>query len=248
MYKEHPVIFEKPVSNNAKIWRYLDFTKFVSLLDKSALFFSRADKLGDPFEGSYPKANVELRPQVYKDKVPPDVINHAPEFNKLLVKHTFINCWHLNRYESAAMWKLYLKSNEGIAIRSTFSRLKSCLNAEKRDIFIGKVQYVDYEKDLLSEVHTLLPFVHKRKSFAHEHELRALIQEFRYKRNGEIDWSKPPFDEGIYIKVNLETLIDKIYLAPTSPKWLVELVKSVTGLYKLNKEVLQSTLDDVPVY
>jgi hypothetical protein len=248
MYKEHPVIFQKPISSSAKIWRYLDFTKFVSLLDKSALFFSRADKLGDPFEGSYPKANVELRPQIYKDKVPPDVIKHAPEFNRLLVKHTFINCWHLNRYESAAMWKLYLKSNEGIAVRSTFNLLKNCFEVEKRDIFIGKVQYVDYEKDLLSEVHSLLPFVHKRKSFAHEHELRALIQEFRYKRNGEIDWSKPPFDEGIYIKVNLERLIDKIYIAPTSPKWLLELVKSVTGLYKLDKEVLQSTLDDVPVY
>ena len=36
------------------LWRYMDFTKFVSLLEKSALFFPRADKLGDPFEGYWP--------------------------------------------------------------------------------------------------------------------------------------------------------------------------------------------------
>lgn len=247
MYKEHPV-FEKPGNAEARIWRYMDFTKFVSLLDKSALFFSRADKLDDPFEGSYSKANVKLRPQMYKDKVPPDVLQHLTKVHKLFLKYTVINCWHLNEYESAAMWKLYLKSNEGIAISSTFNRLKGCLESEKPIIFIGKVQYIDYEKDWLPEGNMLYPFVHKRKSFAHEQELRAVIQEFRYKEDGEIDWDKPPFDEGIYVQVNLETLIDKIYLAPTSPKWLFELVKAVTSRYKLDKEVLQSTLDDVPVY
>ncbi len=37
----------------------MDFAKFISILDKEALFFSSADKLGDPFAGSFPKANVE---------------------------------------------------------------------------------------------------------------------------------------------------------------------------------------------
>lgn len=177
-----------------------------------------------------------------------------PPFSHILVAvlrlypYTIINCWHLNEYESAAMWKLYLKSNEGIAVRSTFNRLKVSFEAEKQDIFIGKVRYIDYEKDWLPEGNLLYPFVHKRKSFAYEQELRAIIQEFRYKENGDFDWSKTPFDEGIYVQVDLETLIDKIYLAPTSPKWLFELVKAVTRIYKLDKEVLQSALDDVPVY
>jgi hypothetical protein len=49
-YSEHETCL-KPANENAKIWRYMDFTKFVSLLEKKALFFCRADKLGDPFEG-----------------------------------------------------------------------------------------------------------------------------------------------------------------------------------------------------
>lgn len=39
----------------------MDFTKFVTLLSDSALFFSRADKRGDRFEGSYPRRNLVNR-------------------------------------------------------------------------------------------------------------------------------------------------------------------------------------------
>lgn len=247
MYKEHPV-FEKPENENAKIWRYIDFAKFERLLDKSALFFTRADRLGDPFEGSYSRANIKLRPQVYKEKIPLDKLENLSQFYKVFIKHTAINCWHLGEYESAAMWNLYLKSNKGIAIQSTSDLLKTSLKDENHDVFIGKVKYIDFEKDWMPEGNTLYAFVHKRKSFEHEKELRAMIQEFRYKKNGELDWSKPLFDDGIYAQVDLGVLIDKIYLAPTSPKWLFELVKSITKKHKLDKDVLPSSLDDVPAY
>ena len=39
----------------------MDFTKFVSLLEKRALFFARADQLGDPFEGAIPINNIKSR-------------------------------------------------------------------------------------------------------------------------------------------------------------------------------------------
>lgn len=35
-----------PPSNDVRIWRYMDFTKFVSLLSRSELFFSGLDLLG----------------------------------------------------------------------------------------------------------------------------------------------------------------------------------------------------------
>jgi hypothetical protein len=52
--RDYPVL-KKPKYEHAKIWRFIDFTKFVSLIDKSALFFPRIDRLGDKFEGSIPK-------------------------------------------------------------------------------------------------------------------------------------------------------------------------------------------------
>jgi len=246
MYKEHPD-FESPQNENAKIFRYMDFPKFVSLLDTSALFFSRADKLGDPFEGSFSKANIELRPQVYKGEVPQKAFVQLGEFIKSLKKFTFINSWYLNEYESAGMWKSYLKSNEGIAIQSTFKKLKDSLKDKEHSIHIGKVKYIDYEKDWMPEGNSFYPFLHKRKNFEHEQELRVVIQDVPLK-GGKIDFSTPLFDEGLYVSVDLNVLIDRIYLAPTCPKWLSELTESVTKKYGLDKEVKQSSLDGAPVY
>ena len=48
-----------------------------------------------------------------------------------------INCWHMNDFESEAMWKLYLKSNEGIAIQSTYQRLIDSLSNTDLSIHIG---------------------------------------------------------------------------------------------------------------
>ena len=50
MYKEMPQFIPPPV--DAALWRYISFTKFVSLLAKNALFFVRADRLDDRFEGT----------------------------------------------------------------------------------------------------------------------------------------------------------------------------------------------------
>jgi len=171
MYKKHPNL-EVP-NDNMTVWRYLDFTKFVSILDRQALFFCRADKLDDPFEGSQTKANVPLRAELYKDNISPEDISGD---YKWLTKITAINCWHINSYESFVMWKLYLKSNEGIAIRSTFRRLRDSLKDTKPDVYIGKVNYIDYEKDNIPK-DFLSPFLHKRKSFDHEKELRAIVQD-----------------------------------------------------------------------
>ena len=45
----------QPENPDIKVWRYMDFTKLVSLYSRQALYFSRLDHLGDTFEGSLPK-------------------------------------------------------------------------------------------------------------------------------------------------------------------------------------------------
>jgi hypothetical protein len=50
MYERNPV-FEQPKDEAVKVWRYMDFTKLISLVDSRCLFFSRADKLGDLLMG-----------------------------------------------------------------------------------------------------------------------------------------------------------------------------------------------------
>ncbi|MFC2005186.1 hypothetical protein ACFLUY_03065 [Chloroflexota bacterium] len=206
VYKEHS-LFEKP-REKARIWRYMDFTKFVSLLENNALFFPRADTLGDPFEGSFSKANIPIRNEIYvggdEGLTPEDV----SEIYRLLPEFTAISCWHINWYESAAMWKVYLKSNEGIAIRSNFEKLKNSLKDKKNDIYIGKVKYIDYKKEAVPEG-PLECFVRKRTSFKFEAELRAVIQ--KLPRGRSLSRAKRPFNDGFYVPVDLDT-INKSYL------------------------------------
>ena len=56
MYCENPS-FKKPDNENVKIWRYIDFTKLVWMLEKESLFFTRIDTLQsvDTYEGSFYK-------------------------------------------------------------------------------------------------------------------------------------------------------------------------------------------------
>jgi len=240
MYRDNSEI-EKP-NDEDRIWRYMDFTKFVSMLHSSALHFTRVDKLEDPFEGSYPRVNVRIRPQKYKGKMPPKDIKLLSEFYKQFVKHTFVSCWHLNKNQSAAMWKLYLQSNEGIAIRSTFGKLRKSLKKYKdHDVYIGIVKYISYSKDVIPEG-SLFPYFHKRLSFEHEKELRAVIQAFSYDKKGDIDWSKSPYRSGLNVPIDLNILIDRIVLAPLCPSWQKEVIKSVLDRYGLKKSVVRSLL------
>ena len=41
--------------NSTAIWRYMNFDKFQNMIEDTSLFFCRADKLGEKWEGTYLK-------------------------------------------------------------------------------------------------------------------------------------------------------------------------------------------------
>ncbi|MES1981929.1 MAG: DUF2971 domain-containing protein [Pseudomonadota bacterium] len=229
----------------------MDFTKFVAMLESSSLFFSRADRLGDPFEGSYSRGNERLRPEVYKeiyDKMSVDVVEKMhqgqAQHYKWQRQWTFINCWHMNIGESAGMWKLYAKTNEAIAIKSSFSCLANQLDSET---YIGVVEYIDFDHDWLPEGNALYPYVHKRRSFAHEQEVRALFVDWPVTEAGFNLQAVPP-ESGLERKVDIQELVEAVYVAPTCPSWFRTLVKQVCHRYGLTKRVVQSSLDAEPFF
>lgn len=228
------------------IWRYLDFAKFVSLLETRSLFFCRSDKFEDRFEGSYPQYNVRQRPTVYggQDGIDAEGLQKISTFGRTFRSYMAINCWHANQHESAAMWKLYLKSNDGIAIQTTYTKLNESLKDAKEDVYIGMVNYIDYESEWMPEGNVFYPFAHKRKSFAHENELRAITYRFPGSPKKPVD----PFEEGININLDIDKLIENIYIAPGSPAWVTQLIKSVAKKYEIRAPVINSRLAEEPVY
>jgi len=254
MYQENQFL-EIPDNEEQKIWRYMDLSKFIYILEKKSLFFTRSDKFEDKFEGSYPKTNKEQRPDIYQNIIPEISNNELNQFlhnfstiNEKLRKNILINCWHINNFESAAMWNLYSKSNEAIAIQSTFLRFRDSFNNAKETVCIGKVKYIDYKTQVIPENNFYSPFVYKRLSFEHENEIRAIVQKIPVdsSRVGNLDIEL--CDYGDDINVDIDTLIDKIYVSPLAPKWFYELVQAIVKRYKLDKEVMYSDLNQEPVF
>jgi len=239
----------KPAKGDARIWRYMDFAKFINLLYKKALFFPRADNLGDSFEGSFPRINVQKRKGVFTTLIESQGrLSTLSDYYKLFVKLTVINSWHINDNESDAMWKLYIKGGEGIAVQSTVGRLKSSLGNHKQDVIhLGKVTYVDYDDEKIPD-DTLSPYFHKRRSFEHEKEYRAVIQRWKKKGNGKIDFSKLPFQEGIFVPIDLDKLVENVYLSPTCPTWQKDVAQSLLKNYGSNRKIKQSKLTEKPQY
>jgi len=252
-------LLKSPDNTDIKIWRYISFTKFVSLLDSRSLYFARSDLLGDPWEGSYPILNILKRTRYYENKygknIPKGFLANMRESMSALEmdsyylnwirKWTFISCWHMNENESAALWKLYSSSNEVVAIQSKYYILK---NNIPDSISIGEVKYIDYNEAVITDQIAIWPFFHKRMSFSHEKELRALIQDPPIKDDLSIDVTRDNPDTGRYISVDLDSIIENVYIAPSSPTWFHGIVEKVMDKYKLRKDLHKSSLDADPVF
>lgn len=244
MYKEH-ALFDPPPTE-ATLWRYMDLSKFISLLEARALFFARADKLGDPFEGSYAKSNQALRPIIYKDQIPPERLAAMSSFYRESRRFTLINCWHENDSESEAMWRLYSREREGIAIKTTFQRLRDSFTTDET-IFIGKVNYVDYQTHFTREDNTMGAYLDKRKSFEHEREVRAVVQNFP-SRDGALDLSTDICDVGISFEIDIDLLVLEVVIDARADDWFLELIAAIAARYDLNAPVTRSVLAEEPSF
>jgi len=247
-------VFEEILDKSIKIWRYMDFTKFISLLSTSSLYFARADSFGDPFEGSWTNLDLVEREDRINKAVADGVGSEeaAYQFRRLMEfqpRNVAISCWHENEDESATMWKLYLQSNKGIAIQTTLESFKKSFGDIKEDLFLGRVHYINYANEKFKgdlETDSICrPFAHKRKGFKHEKEIRAIymqpMADYRIMDKGILGGGKS-------IKINVPMLIQNIYISPSAPGWFKELVEGSIKKYGYEMQPIQSDLDNDPLF
>lgn len=246
----------KQIDDNAVLWRYQDLPRYIDLLLKKQLFFCKADRFEDPFEGQYTvgakedlvKAQVEELADDHADEQ--DVEKAKQQIEKIteerIAKRTYvtINSWHWNDIENYAMWKIYAKGTYGLAIQTTYERLKQCFGVTGQPVFIGKVDYDDCEISLLND--SLEPFLHKRKIYAYENEVRCcyVIPE----ENNAFNWEAQDTNNGVFIDVDLDMLIERIYISPYSPKWINDIVAGINDKFNIHKEIVHSTVFDSAEY
>jgi AP2 domain len=226
--------FELPPSR-AALWRYMDFTKFLAMLEDKALFFSSSSNFEDPFEGAYSLGNVFKRGFVMSRSAKKKELSLSAAEPKYV-----ISCWYAAQHESAAMWSLYSKTADSIAIKTTVKRLRASLPSPAQ---MGLVKYVDYTQSWIPEDTPILRYFHKRISFQHEHELRAVVD----LANPQASLMGNMSENGLKVGMDLNYLIEAIYIGPKSSDWFVDLVCAVCKRYGIKAEPTRSSLYDGPV-
>ena len=133
------------------------------------------------------------------------------------------------------MWQIFTQKNEGLAIQSTLGKLQKALEVDSDfEQYIGEVNYIDYKKEYIPFENTFFPFLFKRKSFQYEREVRVISDVTKF--NLEID-------NGLKIDVNLEELIEKIYIHPKSENWYKKLVMDLVSRLGFDFETEKSDLE-----
>ena len=106
-----------------------------------------------------------------------------------------------------------------------------------RPVEIGRIEYIDYSKEWPNANEALW---RKRQSFEYEHEVRV-----RMITEGGLSPTPPEF---MSLPVDLDELIEFVYVSPMAESWFKDVVEDVLRKYGLEKKVFHSALDDKALF
>lgn len=257
-YSWEPRRYEQPSPKSA-LWRYMDFAKFTAILKDKALFFPRADLLGDRFEGAKGVIQNKTRwnehylryfRQVVRTPPPGNKFNLSDEqvekeaqrllldceiLGKEALRSTYVSCWHESEVESEALWRLYCAPpTPGLAIRTTCDSLNGSLGDDP-DISIGRVQYINFQRRFVGISDASI--FRKRQSLSHEKEVRAVI-------HGSAASDAP----GKFQPVDLGCLLTAVVISPFAPVWFESVLKETMQRFGVSASIVTSELLSEPFF
>jgi hypothetical protein len=201
------------IAESTKIWHYTSCPALLSILQKKQLWFTRLDKLEDPWEGRSRRSC----------KSPID--NAAEDFGRKALVH----CWHIAEGESDVMWKVHAPAF-GVAVQSTVGRLKQAFRG-REEVLCTPVRYgTDYNPEP-----PLRRGLQKMKHFEDEREFRAHIDhEYTYDTSNRM--LEVP-EDGRYVGIDPDTLIEEIWLSPHAPRWFCSVLQNALKLHGYSRDV-----------
>jgi hypothetical protein len=183
-------IFPQPDYDQSIIWRYLDTYKYEDLIRSNTLYLRQLARFRDPEEGtlSLPAkkayTNFLLR---YNDPVGASKIDEIVDGIR---NHSFATCWNLHPVEDQWMWDNFCEHHQGVAIRSTYFKVKSGIPELFNKNFIGCIKYGNRSLDMMDYGNALnLCMLKDRENFEREREVRILHHSYDIKS----DFFRVPF-------------------------------------------------------
>ena len=239
-----------------RLWRYTSLARLLDLLRTQSLFLSRVDLLEDPFEGTFSEGSIEKHAAEWGE----GGVDHMTTLSQWAPCRTFVSCWHASDCESAGLWHVYGSSEGSIAIQSTVAAVQRAfpdVTERQGPVLLNQgvraVQYIDYQTEHPQLNDLMGPMCFKRKAFAYEREVRVIRQELpsgpaRNRPGGSaLQLGPPPDIRGVLIRVELADLLETLYVAPTSPAWVLESIAETMSRFGCGAiPCRRSTLDTPP--
>jgi len=237
-------IHEGEFPKDQMVWRYMRTSRFLDLLQTRQIYFASAWQFDDPFEGA---VAVQTH-AVPVDPRYPEMDSTERAFAELK-RLTKISCWHVEDYESDAMWRLYSDQRKGVAIVSTPERIGAALTPYRTEsgngvegLCGGNVTYVDLVQERL-RVGMLERFYFKHRAFSWEKEFRCAIS-----LRGAEEWGVPVAKEGILVDASLDELIAEVHIGPSLEPAERESITQACAKHGLGDRVHVSSLLGRPRY
>ncbi len=252
-YRDHP-FFQPPDDPDVRVWLYLDLPRFLSLVERQALFFVRADTVceDDGFDkGLEPTARAletipfrQLDPEVgalFRSKYDFDnfrkMLKDLRAYLFMMRRNFAVSCWHMGEADSADLWRHYLPSGDGVAVASTFRRLCRAVDRHGEDpVHVGVVRYLRYEDEHIPIGNLLYPVLHKRWVFRHEREVRAAVMRLPAPALTDHPGLDGPAG-GLDVTCDPETLIEQVVVSPSTTADSADGVREALGHAGLDTDV-----------
>lgn len=263
------------------VWRYLDFQKFEWMIREQKLYLRRVDLFNDSHEGALSRKTIDLMGMTdIADPIMREMMQQHVESNTY---RTYASCWHESDHESGALWAIYGDENS-ICVQSRYRKLRAVLPEVTRNeissgagdlqfdelrnctaiphVDIGRVRYVDYLKDVVSNDYLWGPILHKRKEFEFEKELRVFtcadlgveidfLNEHRLngvRTSAELsELGKQLYPDHVEISIDLRGLLESVILKPSASDEFALEIQDILSASSLSRSLVkQSSMSVAP--
>lgn len=224
------------LKDGSPLRRYVDFAKYVDLLRTNSLYFRRADRFTDRFEGA-------LTPSIRKaidegHRIDKDA-EDANIFYEKGRKGTYVSCWTYGAKDNMALWQLFGGTASSVAVHTNVERITRLCLSWRENVLITQVKYIDHFENpdmVVSRYSDPLQFKHL--AFDFEREVRVMIPMPQ-------TWRDNP--EGTHRPLgSLSDLITSVTIGPDAGPWFIELVQEVSQRYGLKVPIRSSQLAALP--
>jgi hypothetical protein len=261
-FREQPVVMPESQwmlpSDRMILRRYKDLDYLDTIL-RNGFRAQKADKY-EELEGraspptlDHEEENWELNGVKLQNDSEPNLSDGLYEARKAARHNYYPSCWRMGTSEDLSIWEDYSGINEdnkrGIRFETTVGQMKQHF-APNEDLHMGVVWYQHREVEPTPNFPFYELYFFKDQQFDREKEFRAIANRggnpilFIDGREWTEDMLPDDHPDNVYLKGNLDGLINRVLVAPEAGSEIHEEVEETLREHSVEADVVKSALDN----